>query len=165
MSAARPSVARTLVIGLGNPILSDDAVGLRVARALRDRLADRPDVEVDEDYRGGLQLMERLIGYSHVILIDAIRTNSPPGAIRQLTLADLPTRHSGSSHDLSLPEALVLGRSYGADVPSAADVRVVAIEADEVETFSETCTPAVERSIPRAVELVLELLSEGRLKT
>ena len=54
---------KTLVIGLGNPLLSDDSVGLHVIRQLRPLVADRPDVEVDEDYRGGLQLMERLVGY------------------------------------------------------------------------------------------------------
>ena len=39
---------RTLVLGLGNPLLTDDAVGLLVARALRSRLGNRSDVEVDE---------------------------------------------------------------------------------------------------------------------
>ena len=50
---------KTLVLGLGNPLLTDDSVGLRVARELRSLLSGRPDVVVEEDYWGGLRLMER----------------------------------------------------------------------------------------------------------
>ena len=64
---------KTLVIGLGNPIVSDDGVGLRVVQRLKTILADRDDVDVREDYRGGLQLMERMIGYERAIVVDAIR--------------------------------------------------------------------------------------------
>ncbi len=56
---------KTLVLGLGNPLLGDDAVGLRVAASLRGRLP--PDVELDEDYCGGLRLMERLAGYDRAV--------------------------------------------------------------------------------------------------
>ena len=63
---------KTLVLGLGNPLISDDSVGLRVADALRPRLAARPEIEVGEDVRGGLRLMERMEGFERVIVIDAI---------------------------------------------------------------------------------------------
>ena len=58
---------KTLVLGLGNPLVSDDSVGLRVAAELKSRLADRPEINVDEDYWGGLRLMERLVGYQRAV--------------------------------------------------------------------------------------------------
>ena len=76
---------KTLVLGLGNPLVSDDSVGLRVAAELKPLLADRPDVDVDEDYWGGLRLMERMVGYRRAIVIDAICTGAEPGTIHRLT--------------------------------------------------------------------------------
>ena len=69
---------RTLIVGLGNPLVTDDSVGLRVVEELRPLLADRADVEVAEDYWGGLRLMERMIGFDRAIVVDAIHTGAPP---------------------------------------------------------------------------------------
>ena len=69
---APPRRAKILVLGLGNPLLGDDSVGLRVAQQVQAQLADRPEVEVAEDYWGGLRLMERLAGFERVIIVDAI---------------------------------------------------------------------------------------------
>ncbi len=76
---------KTLIIGLGNPLISDDSVGLRVARRLRDVLRHRNDIEVTEDYWGGLRLMERMIGFDRAIVIDAICSGAAPGTIPHLT--------------------------------------------------------------------------------
>ncbi|MBI5828855.1 MAG: hypothetical protein HZB20_04795 [Chloroflexi bacterium] len=67
---------KTLILGLGNPILGDDALGLRVAALVRQRLPPGSAIEVDEEYWGGLRLMERLVGYDKAILIDAICTGT-----------------------------------------------------------------------------------------
>lgn len=149
---------KTLVLGLGNPLVADDSVGLRVAAELKSRLADRPDVEVGEDYWGGLRLMERMIGYDRVIVVDAICTGSPPGTIHRLTPEGIPTQKSNSAHDLSLPMALALGRQAEAALPRDEHIRLIGVEAEDVLTFSEQCTPAVAAAIPRAVEVVLEEL-------
>ncbi|MBN2293890.1 MAG: hydrogenase maturation protease [Pirellulales bacterium] len=165
---------KTLVIGLGNPIVSDDSVGLRVAAEIRDLLADRngndrdgdelrgipTDVEVTEDYWGGLRLMERLIGFDRAIVVDAICTDAPPGTIQLLRPDDIPTQKSNSAHDLTLTMALELGRKNGAHLPRNEDILLIGIEADDVLTFSEQCTPAVEAAIPKAVEEVLAALRQ-----
>ena len=78
LEPARSAIGKTLIIGLGNPIVSDDSVGLRVADQLKTLLADRPDVDVAEDCWGGLRLMERMIGYDRAIVIDAICTVRRP---------------------------------------------------------------------------------------
>jgi hydrogenase maturation protease len=151
---------RTLVLGLGNPLLSDDGVGLCVARELRCRLAGRPDVTVDEDYWGGLRLMERMIGYDRGIVVDAIRTGAEPGTIHRLRAHDMPTRHTASAHDASLSTALSFGRSVGAALPQPEDVLVIGVEAADVSTFGERCTARVRAAIPRAVDSVLSALAE-----
>jgi hydrogenase maturation protease len=154
------SSPRTLVLGLGNPLLTDDSVGLRVAGELRPLLADRPAVQVEEDYWGGLRCMERLVGYDRAIIVDAICGGDDAGSIKVLALGELPTRHSGSSHDTDLGTALELGRQTGAPLPRSEDIRIVAIEAADVLTFAERCTPAVEAAIAGAVEEVLAILAD-----
>jgi hydrogenase maturation protease len=139
---------------LGNPILGDDAVGVLAARALKERLAGRAGVEVDEAYHGGLRLMERLVGYDRAIILDAICTGDyPPGALMRLGLEDLPTQHTASAHDVNLPTALRLGTAMGLKMPAAIDI--FAVEAEQVFDFSEMCTPAVAAALPLVVEAVL----------
>jgi hydrogenase maturation protease len=153
---------RTLVLGLGNPLVSDDSVGLRVVQELRAELAAYSDVEVDEEYCGGLRLMERLVGYDRAILIDAICAGHAPGTVRVFSPETATTRHSASAHDVSLVVALALGCQAGAALPRREAIRLVTIEAADVETFGEECTPAVADSVGRAADIVRELLATWR---
>jgi hydrogenase maturation protease len=152
---------KTLVIGLGNPLVTDDSVGLRVVEQLKPLLADRCDVEVSEDHWGGLRLMERMIGFDRAIVVDAIQTGAPPGTIHLLTPEGIATQRSASAHDVNLPTALEFGRRAGARLPENSRIQLVGIEAADTLTFGEQCTPAVQAAIPRAVAAVLKALAEG----
>ncbi len=155
------SAMRTLVLGLGNPILKDDSIGLRVVEALRPHLADHEGVELDVDYWGGLRLMERLVGYDQAVIIDAICTGEvPPGTLRWLAVDDIPTQRSASAHDMNLPTALELGRQAGAHLPDKDHILLLGIEAADVQSFSEDLSPEVEQAIPQAIEAVLAVLSK-----
>ncbi len=149
---------KTLILGLGNPLVSDDSVGLRVAAELKPLLADRPDVEVSEDYWGGLRLMERLVGYDRAVIIDAICTGAEPGTIHHLTPDAVPTQRSASAHDANLPTALEFGRRAGVHLPANEHIQLVAVEAEDILNFSEQCTPAVQAAVPRAVQDVLQAI-------
>lgn len=151
---------KTLIIGLGNPIVRDDSVGLRVAAQLRPRLAQRSDVDIVEDYWGGLKLMERMVGYDRAIVVDAIQTGSPPGTLHRLSCRDIPTQRSASAHDVNLPTALELGRRAGQHLPPDEQIVLIGIEVEDIIHFGETCTPAVEAAIPRAVAEILRALEE-----
>ncbi len=150
---------KTLIIGLGNPLVTDDSIGLRVVAELRPLVAGRPEIELAEDYWGGLRLMERMVGYDRAIVIDAICTGAPPGTIHLLTPDGLATQRSASAHDVNLATALQFGRQADAQLPDNEHIRLVGIEAEDILNFGEQCTPAVEAAIPRAVETVLQVLS------
>jgi hydrogenase maturation protease len=148
---------RTLVLGLGNPLLGDDAVGLKVAALVRERLAGAEGVDVEEDEAGGLRLMERMTGYDRAVLVDAAVTGGTPGEVRRLTPDDLPTQRTASAHGIDLPRALALGRQLGYPMPG--EVRIVAIEAESVLEFRHDMTPAVAAAVGPAVAVVLEELA------
>ena len=150
--------AGTLVLGLGNPILTDDGVGVRVAEAVRAALPPDADVEVCEVSVGGLRLMERMLGYERVILVDALQPgDGEPGTLRRLTLADLAamsaTQHSTCAHDASLITALETARRMGMPVPGEIIIYGVAVQ--DVLNFGEQPTPAVAAAIPAVVAAVL----------
>jgi hydrogenase maturation protease len=149
---------KTLILGLGNPIVTDDGVGLRVVEQLKPLLADRTDVEISEDYWGGLRLMERMIGFDRAIVVDAIQTGAAPGTIHLLAPDGIPTQRSASAHDVNLSTALRFGRQAGAHLPENSRIRLVGIEAQDIVAFGERCTPAVQAAIPQAVEAVLTIL-------
>jgi hydrogenase maturation protease len=158
----------TLVVGLGNPILGDDGVGWRVAEEVRRRLPSLFQgnglgmrVEVDCLSLGGLSLMERLIGYDHAVIIDAVNTNQPPGTVSCFRLEDLPDlfgAHTGAAHDTSLQSALRLGRTLGAHLPRPGEILVVGVNAQTGYEFSEALTPPVAAAVPVAARRVLEVL-------
>jgi hydrogenase maturation protease len=152
---------KTLVLGLGNPLLRDDSVGLRVAERLAALLEGRDHVVVDLDYWGGLRLMERMIGFDRAIVIDAICSGSPPGNVQLLHPNGVTTQRSASPHDMNLRTALELGRQAGASLPKDTDILFVAIEAADVRTFDEELSPEVEASIPVAVDIVMSHLAQG----
>jgi len=153
-------VGSTVIIGLGNPVLADDSVGLRIASELRRRLEGRSGFSTVELYSGGMWLMEAMAGHDRAIVIDAIVSGGVAGAIYRLGLKDLPrTRTADSTHDASLPIALELGHAAGLQLPI--DVQIWAVEAADIETFSERLTPEVERAVPQVVEQVLRDLDEA----
>lgn len=75
---------------------------------------------------------------------------------------EMRTQHSASAHDVNLPTALALGRRTGARLPADDRLSVIAVEADDVETFGETMTDPVEAAVPRAAERVLAELDRER---
>jgi hydrogenase maturation protease len=147
---------KTIVIGLGNPILGDDGIGWRVAQKVRNQLDSDTDVAFLSV--GGISLMEHLIGYERVILIDAFLSDGEPGLIRVAQLDGIPDYsafHITSAHDTSLQTALQLGRDLGAQLPD--DITVVGISIQRVYDFSEELSPPVAQAIPKAAEIVIDL--------
>lgn len=154
---------RSLIIGLGNPILGDDGVGWRVAEELKRVIAERSlPIEVDSLAVGGLSLMERMVGYDRVVVVDAIRTGAGPiGMVTLFALADLPdpsAGHLASGHDANLHTALAAGRALGVELPEDTRISIVAVEAESVYDFQETLSPAVEAAVSLAVQLALQAL-------
>jgi hydrogenase maturation protease len=148
---------KTLVLGLGNPLLSDDGVGVRVAREVADQVRG-PRVTVSETNVAGVGLLDSIVGYDKVIIIDAIQTEKgQPGQIYRMATDDFSrTKRFSSPHQINLATALELGRMLNLEMPR--QITIFAVEAKDVSTFSERCTPEVEQVIPDAVKMVLKEL-------
>lgn len=164
----RDLIMKTIVIGLGNPILSDDGVGWKVAEEIQRQI--RPacnggadtDAVIDIEYLslGGIGLMERMIGYDRAIILDAfIAEKEDLGSIIIRNLKDLPNYsafHTTSTHDTSLQNAIELGRHLGAQLPS--EVLVIGIAIQRISEFGESLSPPVAECVPQAAHIALNLL-------
>ncbi len=150
---------KTLILGLGNDILTDDGVGLHVARKLKETTSGN-NVTVSEASVSGLGLIDLLSGYDAVIVIDAIQTKQgKPGQIYRLDSKNLgETRHTASTHNINFASALAFGQKLGVALPKK--LIIFAIEAADVNTFSEECTPDVKNSIPLCVEMILKEINQ-----
>ncbi|MBI5542427.1 MAG: hydrogenase maturation protease [Deltaproteobacteria bacterium] len=150
---------RTLVLGIGNSLLTDNGVGIEIARQLRERLGDRQDVVVEESSGGGLDVAERLIGFERAVLIDALSLpNGQPGTLHAFALGSGPTTwNTLGSHDADVPTSLQVFATLGSRIPERVDV--VGVEARELKVFCTSLSPEVQRAVPLAVEKVLSILA------
>lgn len=152
---------KTVVIGLGNPILGDDGVGWVVAEEIsRSNPPGTTEVTVNCLSVGGLALMEHLAGYDRAIIVDAfLNAIDSVGTVIQYQLEDLPEHIAGhltSAHDVSLKTALQLGREMGAQLPG--EIFIVGIVARDVTNFSEILSTNVAAAVPQAVRTIQKLL-------
>jgi hydrogenase maturation protease len=141
--------AGTIVLGLGNPILGDDAVGLQVAAALEQSLIEDPvaDVQVVTSTRAGFEVIDLLAGATRAVIIDCLDVPDPePGRIRRLDLQHV----SGASrlvgpHDISVGVAFKLARTLGIEMPR--EVEIYGIEGAAANGFGEALSPAVQAAV------------------
>ena len=157
---------KTLILALGNPILSDDGVAHEVADRLAERL-NHSSTEADTQYdiikssAATMDIIPQLAGYDRLIVVDAVQLGSaPPGTLYRFTLDELAdTIRVSCPHDTNFATALRMGKEWGYAVP--ADIRIYGIEAKELSRFSERCTPEVSGKLSGIAEQILTDLTSG----
>jgi hydrogenase maturation protease len=150
---------KTIILGLGNPQFSDDAVGLLVARDIKLRISGS-NTTVAEATAAGLDVLEIIADYEKAIIIDAVQTTrNQPGAIRRFDLKEMleiSEKHKRSAHSIDFLTSIVLGKKLGLSLPD--DIILIGIEAQNVVDLSEECTPPVRAAIPVCIEMIMNEL-------
>ncbi|MEI7730067.1 MAG: hydrogenase maturation protease [Verrucomicrobiota bacterium] len=155
------SAKKILVLGLGNDIISDDAVGLFVARAVRERLGNALEVDVVDCCEMGLSLLDYIVGHKFLLVVDSVQTGeAAPGTIHEVGEEDLKTLPGMSPHFLGVGEILVLGRTLGLPMPGV--VKIFAIEVADAHTLCEQLTPELQQALPGIVERALQVVQAWR---
>jgi hydrogenase maturation protease len=144
---------RVTILGVGNILLSDEGVGIRVVEKL-DRHYEFPEnVEVLDGGVLGVHLMGLISAADHLIVVDAVRNNQPPGSLYRMAGDQIPKRilAKNSLHQVDLLETLTLVEAIG---PSPETV-VVGIEPVDIQTMSLDLTPLVASKLDDLVAMVL----------
>jgi hydrogenase maturation protease len=153
-----------LVLCLGNEILTDDSFGFKIAQKLKSHYNFKGNAEVIFSPLGGLNLIDLLRDRERVLIIDTLALKkSVPGTLHYFEMGHFtPAKNLTCSHQISLPTALKFGRELGIEMPDKIDV--LAVEARDIETLSESMTPEVEAAVAPAVAKILSWIGNGNGK-
>lgn len=143
---------KTLILGMGNPILSDDGVGLALAEMLRSKLHG---VDVAESAMIGLSLFDLVMGYDTIFIIDAMTTKGGKmGELKKIGKDDrCGTLHLFSSHGLNIFELMELGVQCGFEMPRLA--AVYGVEIGSEVAFDENLSPELNEKVPAIAEEII----------
>jgi hydrogenase maturation protease len=139
------------VIGIGNTLMGDDGVGVRVAEALTSRDLG-PGVTVVAGGTEGMALSRHFTESDSVVVVDAIAAADAPGSVFRFTPQDIGMTQlrSHTSHGLSLPNIILAASLQGA----SPEVIVYAVQIGDITCGFDTLTPEVEAAIPDVCEMV-----------
>ena len=149
-------MTRTIVIGLGNPLMGDDGAGVAALERLRLDWELPAEVELVDGGTWGMNLLPLVESAERLILLDAIRTGAPPGTLTVLERSELPRYFSLklSPHQIDLREVLALAELRGA-LPD--DLVALGVEPARVE-MEMSLSPPVRAALGKLVHLALDRL-------
>jgi hydrogenase maturation protease len=152
---------KTIVLGIGNPILQDDGVGIHVANKLKEYI-NHPNVTIDEALTGGMNLLDLITGYDKAILIDAVNIrNEKHGEVKRFLLKELSSVHADNPHDVSLLEAIELAKKLG-EKKIPGEIIIIGIVLKEIPyEFGENLSPNIAAAIPKAVDMTLKEINKN----
>jgi len=144
-----------LLVGLGNPIMGDDGVGIFVIRALKERIPSRSGLDFKELSVGGIRLIEEILGYDTVFIIDSIASKSTRGQIHEFSAEQFKgSQYESSPHTTNFATALELYKKLQPSrIPRS--IRIFTVDINSNFTFSETLSPEVHAAALKLTEQIV----------
>lgn len=152
------SPKKTVILGVGNILLSDEGVGVHVAHKLM-KMDLPPDVSVVEGGTDGFRLLNVITEADRLIVIDAVKGGAVPGAIYRFDIGEVRNVPSGfktSVHQIGILEVIDLSGLIG----KTPHTTVIGIEPKSLKLSMEL-SPEVREKIPRIIDLVFEELKRS----
>jgi hydrogenase maturation protease len=154
---------KTIILGMGNTLLSDDGIGIVIKRYLEKIISNENDVTLCETSWGGFKIIDLLAGFDYAVIIDSIKTgNKPQGFIHHYKPTDfLPTLRLTSYHDINFITALKLAEIMDAKIPQ--DIDIFAVEIDDNRSINEFINPDLWNSIKLCSKRIADTLFEKNI--
>lgn len=153
---------KIVIVGLGNSILSDDAVGIKISQKIENklhgiRLPEDIQLKVTQNESGGWDVLDVVEGYDILILIDAITGQAlSPGDMKWFSPKVYGSLRLSGFHSMDIFSALEMAKTYQFHVPT--QIYILGIGINDITSFSEYCTPEVTPAIEKGADSVLEML-------
>ncbi len=146
-----------LVLGLGNDLVADDALGPRVVQQLQKALP-HPSVRYQATAESGLRLLDYVTGFRYLLVVDVLQDpHRKPGTLLEFSLSELPPSPTAMSlHSIGLHEVLATGRALGLEVPG--EGRVLVVVAKDLKTLGASMSSEVAQAVPRVVHRAQEVI-------
>lgn len=149
-------MTKTLVLGVGNLLLSDDGLGVHAIRRLESRTDLPPEVLLVDGGTCGLELLQYFEGVERLIIIDAVKNHAQPGTLHTLTGNQIPVYllRKISPHEVALPDLLFAAQIRDL---SPSEIIVIGIEPESLDLGMEL-TGVVNNHLDALVEQVVQNL-------
>lgn len=153
-----------VVLGLGNSLLSDDSIGLKIAQRVGELLptAHLPaglEVRIELNEAGGWAIIDNVEGADTLIVVDAIiDPDLAPGHVAWYSKGGFTSPRMAGAHTTDIFTALEFGRNHGLKIPDG--MHILGVGVKDVQTFSEECTPEIQPAIERGARGILALLTQ-----
>jgi len=161
---AMDRIKKTLVLGIGNELLCDDGIGLRVVNYAAETLGGTFfSVNFKNNYSAGFDLLYDIVDVTHAIIVDAVCTGfACPGFCHEFSVHHLQAQgRLADSHGLNLETILATGEKLGYAMPG--DIVIFGIETEDVASFSTEPTVAVKNAVPRVIEMIRRTLLQWEM--
>jgi hydrogenase maturation protease len=151
------TASRILVLGLGNLLMRDEGVGVHAVRQLSSTYRLPRNVELIDGGTSGFDLLPLLEDAGHLIVIDALRCDHPPGTVVILRNEEVPAffKTKLSPHQVGLADLLAM-LSFKGTAP--ASVTLIGVVPSEM-TLGMELSPVAHQSMDRLIATVLEELA------
>jgi hydrogenase maturation protease len=149
---------RITILGVGNILLTDEGVGVRVIEELERNFSFPSNVNLYDGGTGGLSLLSVIEKTDYLIVVDSVLGGEPPGTIIKFNFEDLPSglTRKLSSHEIDMIEVLNVAQALGKRPPTV----IIGIQPKDISSYSTKLT--IREYIPKLVECILaELKSLG----
>ncbi len=143
-----------IILGVGNVLLTDEGVGVRVIEELQQNYVFPPDVELYDGGTGGLSLLSVVERADHLIVVDSVLVGEKPGTIVKFDYEDLPpglTRKL-SSHEIDVIEMLKIAEVLGKRPPTT----IIGIQPKDISSYGTELL--IREHIPEFIKFILEEL-------
>ncbi|MFX1546663.1 MAG: hydrogenase maturation protease [Promethearchaeota archaeon] len=158
ISKEEVSNIKILVLGIGNELAGDDIIGIIAVREVAK--IGPADVDYKQLSTGGLQVLETMLGYDKVLIVDSIETNSLKKRILRLTSEDLnKATFLASPHDINFPTALEIGRKSLPELMPKM-IKIIGIEIPVQENISDQVSEETMAKIPTLKKMILEEINQ-----
>lgn len=149
---------KVVILGVGNILLKDEGVGVRVIERLEQEYHFPKEVELIDGGTAGPDLLPIIRNATHLIIVDAIHSRQKPGSISRLTPDELAVQipPKASLHQLGLLEALHIARTLDGRLPHTV---IIGIEPEDASGWGMELTPCINSSIPQLIALILQELT------
>ncbi len=152
--------ARVLILGIGNTLLTDEAVGVRVVEALQDAYDLPPEVQAVDAGTSSMDMLDVIADVDLLIVVDAVKTGKSLGTIVRLSGDEVPVffRKKLSPHQVGLSDVLASLEFAGC---RPKDIVVIGVEAENFELGLEMTPVIAARVVDMMASLVGELSARG----
>ena len=148
---------KVMVLGVGNILLKDEGLGVRVVERLKAAYTFPENVELVDGGTAGLDLLPVVEGFDRLIIVDTVKTSEPPGSIFRFTPDDIGVKvpYKTSLHQIGMVEVFAIAEALGRKM----DAVIIGVQPEDMSSWGLDMTPTIEAKVPEVMALVLKELS------